>query len=133
MSKNAKKTFLARDGFIAETYDVKFNLKKIEKICKTIGFENNISHILSKLILDDDMFALSFDIHNLIECISADNMEIFRRLFKVIQFCVSDEIFEPHLHRDSFFRLFPNIASSQQIEDIMHGRLDNLVKKGKSK
>ena len=42
MSKNVKKTFLARDGFIAETYDVKFNLKKLEKICKTIGFENNI-------------------------------------------------------------------------------------------
>ena len=133
MSKNVKKTFLARDGFIAETYEVKFNPKKIDKICKTIGFENNISQILSNLILEDNMFDLSFDIHNLIECISADNMELFHRLFKVIQFYNSDEIFEPHLHRDNFFQLFPNIASSQQIEDIMHGRLDNLVKKDKSK
>ena len=133
MSKFVKKTFLAKDGFVAETYDFKFNLKKIEKICKIIGFENDISHILSKLILDDNMFDLSFDIHNLIECISADNMELFHRLFKVIQFYNSDEIFEPHLHRDGFFQLFSNIASSQQIEDIMHGRLDNLVKKDKSK
>ena len=46
MRKNVKKTFLARDGFIAETYDVKFNLKKLEKICKTIGFENNKLHKL---------------------------------------------------------------------------------------
>lgn len=133
MSKNLKKTFLVRDGFIAETYEVKFNPKKLEKICKTIGFENNISQILSNLILEDNMFDLSFDIYNLIGYISSDNIELFHRLFKVIQFCDSDEIFEPHLHRDSFFQLFPNIASSQQIEDIMHGRLDNLVKKDKSK
>lgn len=133
MSKIVKKTFLANDGFVAETYDIRFNLKKTEKICRIIGLENDISLILLNIILDDDMFDLSSDIHNLIECISPDNIKLFHRIFKIVRFCDSDKIFEPHLYKNDLFNSFNYMASAQQIKDIMNGRLDVLAKQGKSK
>ena len=131
--KNVEKTFFARDGIFPDFYSIKYNIKKLNGICDVIGHDSYLGQLLSKIILDDNMIELGLDIRDLFELISSDNIELFKKIFKVIKIreinCDLNYDKNDLKCRNSFLK-FP---LKSQIDLVMRGKFNSLIEKGKSK
>ena len=90
--KKICKTIFVRNSFFAETYNIIFDVKKLNKIGEKIGYDTDLGNLISQLILEDDIITLSFYISKLFEYIpefyhsSNEEKYLFFKLLKLIRF-----------------------------------------------